>query len=83
MPNVTDMSTDYMTAEEAAERLKHSKRWLLDRARSNPAIGSKVGHKWLFTEADLEALVDTGRSAPLPTGPVGSARQRRQRRLAS
>lgn len=45
-----------LTLEQAAERLHKKPRWLKDFLRVNP-YGRKAGRTWLFTEADLFAII--------------------------
>lgn len=62
------MAGDALTATEAAARLRVTPQWLIRAARAGVVPSRKVGRYRRFTEADLEAYLDSvregGDSAP-------------------
>jgi len=74
------MSDRYYTAEEAAAVLHCSVRHLLDGVRDGRFPGSKPGRRWVFTQADIEAIIDASRRpAAIPAKAKGmTARQKRR-----
>lgn len=72
------MSDRVYTAEEAADLLHCSVRHLLGGVRDGKFPASKPGRKWVFTQADIDAILNASRKMPVPTVKAGTARQRRR-----
>lgn len=85
MPQPTQTADQVIyTTEEAAKKLRMSVRTLLDGARSGRFPASKPAWKWLFTEADIQQILDATRRTPAAesdspdNAPALTARQRRK-----
>ena len=78
---------DVLTVAEAAARTPFSTKTILRALVAGELVGSKVRNRWLIRLNDLDAWIDSGRTAaivnvprlraPQPT-PVGSADRLRQ-----
>lgn len=47
------------TAEQVAELFHRPVEWVADLARTNQLPGRKVGRRWMFTESDVQAYLDS------------------------
>lgn len=63
-----------LTAEEVADQLRAEVRSIRAWTRAGHLRGCKVGRRWLYEQADIDAFVDNGQSR---------APQRRRRRRAA
>lgn len=54
------MAEKYLTTDEVCETLKVSMRTLYRYLEGGKLKASKVGKRWLITEADLKAFIESG-----------------------
>ena len=74
---------DTLSVEEVASLLRLNKKRVQTLARAGKLPASRVGRKWLFSRARIEALLGTpGESAPAPVQDL-SARNRLRGRIVS
>ncbi|MBZ5736518.1 helix-turn-helix domain-containing protein [Nocardioides sp. TRM66260-LWL] len=71
----TPLPRRYLTPEQAAEQLPMSADWIREQLRNGNLAGSKVGGRWLTTQASIDEMVAAGSNS------TTRARRRRRRTI--